>query len=238
MPRLYLQSIPRDDKHVFITGENARYLLAVLRCRPGDEFTVFNSASGHYRAKVVRAGRNGVMAELLDALPPVVEPVQEVVLLQGLLKGRKMDFVVQKATELGVGAVVPLVTERSQLRRTRKLGRWQKIALEAARQSARARVPDIRELTSMEAFLEHEAKPLRGFIFWEEGGTSMLEERPAAGDGPLYVAVGPEGGFTEREVRRAGESGLLVKSLGKRILRAETAAVSALTIVQFLLGEM
>jgi 16S rRNA (uracil1498-N3)-methyltransferase len=237
MPRLYLPSIPRDEKAILITGEESRYLLNVLRMKAGDEFTVFDSSGGHFKAEIKRTGKNSVVAELGEALPPASEPVRRLVLLQGILKGRKMDYVVQKATELGVDKFVPLVTERSQVRRTRKHERWQKIALEASRQSFRAKVPDVTEPVALGEFLES-AKSLAGYIFWEEGGSSLRDAAIGVSDEPFVVAIGPEGGFTSDEVELAREKGLDVKSLGSRILRAETATVSAVTLVQFLLGEM
>jgi 16S rRNA (uracil1498-N3)-methyltransferase len=237
MPRLYIPSIPRDEKALFITGEESRYLLNVLRMKAGDEFAVFDSSGGHFKAEIKRIGRNGVVAELREALPPASEPVRRLVLLQGILKGRQMDYVVQKATELGVDKVVPLVTVRSQVRQTRKHERWQKIALEASRQSFRTTVPDVTEPVALGKFLEG-AKSLTGYIFWEQGGSSLRDAAIEVSDEPFVVAIGPEGGFTGDEVELAREKGLDVKSLGSRILRAETATVSAVTIVQFLLGEM
>jgi 16S rRNA (uracil1498-N3)-methyltransferase len=237
MPRLYLPSIPRDEKAIFITGDESRYLLNVLRMKAGDEFTVFDSSGGHFKAEIKRIGKNSVVAELGEALPPASEPVRRLVLLQGILKGRKMDYVVQKATELGVDKVVPLVTVRSQIRQTRKHERWQKIALEASRQSFRTKVPDVTEPIALGEFFEG-AKSLTGYIFWEQEGSSLRDVSIEVSDKPLVVAIGPEGGFTSDEVALARENGLDVKSLGSRILRAETATVSAVTIVQFLLGEM
>ncbi len=237
MPRLYIPSIRRKEKAFSITGEESRYLLNVLRMKAGDEFAVFDSSGRHFKAKIKRIGKNNVVAELGEALPSVPEPVRRLVLLQGILKGRKMDYVVQKATELGVGKVVPLVTERSQVRQTRKHERWRKIALEASRQSLRTTVPEVTEPVAMGKFLEGE-KSLAGYIFWEEGGSSLRDSKIKSSDEPFVVAIGPEGGFRSDEVELARRKGLDVKSLGSRVLRAETATVSALTIVQFLLGEM
>jgi 16S rRNA (uracil1498-N3)-methyltransferase len=237
MPRLYLHTIPTDEKALFITGEESRYLLNVLRMKAGDEFTVFDSEGAHFKAEIKRVGKTSVVAELKEALPPAAEPTRRLVLLQGILKGRKMDYVVQKATELGVSEIVPLVTSRSQVRQTRKHDRWQKIALEASRQSYRTSVPDVREPVAFEEFLQS-SDAFRGCIFWEEGGSSLSAMKLDTSDEPFLVAIGPEGGFTQAEVEMARGKGLEVASLGSRILRAETAAVSAVTIVQFLLGEM
>jgi 16S rRNA (uracil1498-N3)-methyltransferase len=237
MPRLYLPSIPSGEKAIFIAGEESRYLLNVLRMKVGDEFTVFDASGAHFRAEVKRVGKTNVVAELKEALPPAPEPVRRLILLQGILKGKKMDYVVQKATELGVAQIVPVATRRSQVRQTRKHDRWQKIALEASRQSYRTSVPEVMEPVAFDKFLVG-AGPLKGCIFWEEGGASLRGMKLDASEEPFIVAIGPEGGFTEDEVTMARGKGLDVASLGSRILRAETATVSAITIVQFLLGEM
>jgi len=237
LPRLYLPSIPKGKRIVRIAGDEARYLMRVLRMKAGDELSVFDSAGAHFRAIIREAGRNGVVAELAEALPPAGEPARPLVLLQGVLKGEKMDFVVQKAAELGVSEVVPLITERSQVRETRKGDRWRKIAVEASRQSFRTSVAGIREPVAFEDFFAGRSSA-EGFIFWEEGGARLRGARLSPSSKPLVVAVGPEGGFTPREVELARAKGLEVKTLGKRILRAETAALAAVSIVQFMLGEM
>jgi len=237
MPRLYLNSIPTDEKTIFITGEESRYIRNVLRMGAGDEFTVFDSTGAHFKAEIKRVGKTSVVAELMEALPPAEEPAHKLVLLQGILKGRKMDYVIQKATELGVAEIVPVATSRSQVRETRKHDRWQKIALEASRQSWRTTVPEVAEPATFKDYLEG-ASQLRGCIFWEEGGASLKKMKFEASEEPFVIAIGPEGGFTAQEVEIARAKGLEVGSLGNRILRAETAAVSAVTIVQFLLGEM
>ena len=237
MPRLYLNSIPTDDKTIFLTGEESRYLLNVLRMGVGDEFTIFDSTGAHFKAEIKRVGKTNVVAELTAALPPAAEPARRLVLVQGILKGQKMDYVIQKATELGVARIVPAVTSRSQVRETRKHDRWQKIALEASRQCCRTVVPEVGEPVTFKRFLD-ESLRLSGCIFWEDGGKSLGKMKFEASKEPFVVAIGPEGGFTGEEVETARAKGLEVGSLGSRILRAETAAVSAVTIVQFLLGEM
>jgi|Deesub1362A_J573_1020465.scaffolds.fasta_scaffold00013_231 16S rRNA (uracil1498-N3)-methyltransferase len=237
MPRIYLPSILAGKPDVKITGENARYLLSVLRCRVGDKLIVFDSEGCHYKAEIIKTGKNNLYIELKETLPPVPEPKTGIILLQGILKGQKMDMVIQKATELGVKEIVPLITERTQIKETRKLQRWQKIAVEAARQSGRGMVPEVQKPVEVQKFFDSE-NAFTGFIFWEEGGVSLRDRTISCSDKPIVVAVGPEGGFTEEEVRLAEKKGLIVATLGNRILRAETAAISAITLIQFLLGEM
>jgi 16S rRNA (uracil1498-N3)-methyltransferase len=235
MPCIYLPSLRQKEGAVKITGENARYLLTVLRCRAGDELTLLDSLGGRYRAEIKEAGRRDLTVELKEAFPPEPEPPVGVVLLQGLLKGQKMDLVVQKATELGVREIVPVVTERAQVRQTRKPERWRKIALEASRQSGRTAAPSVREPVGFGEFLRA-GDGLRGFLFWEEGGARLKEAFAPVSEGTVHIAVGPEGGFTAEEVRMGRDRGLAVTTLGRRILRAETAAIAAVALVQFLIG--
>ncbi|MGD2079703.1 MAG: 16S rRNA (uracil(1498)-N(3))-methyltransferase [Nitrospirota bacterium] len=238
MPRLFLPSEIDPQREVLITGEEAHYLLAVLRMKAGEEFSLFDPSGRHFRARISRAGRKDAAAELLAELPPARDPARPVVLVQGMLKSDKMDLVVRKSTELGVSRIVPVVAERSQVRRTRKGERWRKVAREASRQCFRTSVPEVDEPLGMAEFLSS-AEGFEGFVFWEGGGSSLGEAwqlKPSSE--PLVVAIGPEGGFTEEEVDLARRKGLEAKSLGERILRAETAAVAALTVVQFLLGEL
>lgn len=205
--------------------------------KAGDELEIFDSTGTRFVAAVIKTGKSTAALEAIRTLPPLAEPARRLVLLQGLLKGQKMDYVVQKTTELGVSEIVPLVAERSQVRQTGKRERWRKIAVEASRQSLRSSVPSIAEPVTFREFFAGKAQ-LDGFIFWEEGGSSLRAMKPVISEKPLFLAVGPEGGFTAGEVELARKSGLEVKTLGQRVLRAETAAVSAVTIAQFVLGEM
>jgi 16S rRNA (uracil1498-N3)-methyltransferase len=164
----------------------------------------------------------------------------DITLVQGLLKGEKMDFVIQKATELGVTSIVPVVTERSQLRETRKFPRWKKITEEASRQSGRTRIPEVCEACCFDDLFNVPALTAgKGIMFWEQGGEKLPEviEKLSHAD-KIVLLIGPEGGFSEKEAMLASEKGFLTATLGSRILRAETAAISAVSIIQFALGDL
>ncbi|MFZ6016518.1 MAG: 16S rRNA (uracil(1498)-N(3))-methyltransferase [Nitrospirota bacterium] len=241
MPRIYLPITHPKDGRIPITDEKARYLTSVLRCRKGDDLIVFDGEGNCFRTGILKADRREVVVEILEKFSCNTEPYLNIILLQGLLKGEKMDVVIQKTTELGVKEIIPVITERSQLRETRKVARWRKIAEEAARQSGRTKIPVIHEALDFKSLLTvHYSLLLNGLIFYEEGGMKISEAVSSflTPHSPLFVVIGPEGGFTKKEVALAREKGLLVTSLGKRILRAETATISAVTIVQFLLGDM
>jgi 16S rRNA (uracil1498-N3)-methyltransferase len=282
MLRIFLPVINLSGNQVSISGEKARYLATVLRCATGDELIVFGGQGNCLRTRILRVDRREVLAEVLKEFVCNMESPLNIVLVQGLLKGQKMDMVIQKATELGIKEVQPVVTQRSQLRDTRKVARWKKIAEEASEQSGRSIVPIIHEPIGFNDFLlsptfRHSPGSLRGCIFYEEGGMKISEAtkelKQSLGESVLdlrtsnpsssaftnnppsspfakggkrmitetnafFVVIGPEGGFTKEEITAAENKGLIVTTLGKRILRAETAALSAITLVQFLLGDL
>ena len=253
MPRIYLPVIHPSDNQISIRGEKSHYLTSVLRCRKGDDLIVFDGEGNCFRTSLIKSDKKEVIVEIIEKFPCNLESPLGITLVQGLLKGEKMDMVVQKTTELGVKAIIPVITERSQLRETRKIARWRKIAEEASRQSGRSVVPTVHEPVEFKNIFSDATtnypplSPLNkggtkgsGFIFYEEGGMTLSEAFSSFILHPpsLIILVGPEGGFTKKEIAFAAAKGLFVASLGKRILRAETAAITAVALAQFLLGDM
>jgi 16S rRNA (uracil1498-N3)-methyltransferase len=242
MHRIYFSVSNIKDNQMSITGEKARYLTSVLRCGKGDELIIFDGKGSCYRTTILKADKREVIAEVIEKFPCDTESHINITLVQGLLKGEKMDMVIQKTTELGVKEIIPVVTERSQLRETRRVTRWRKIAEEASRQSGRSVIPIIHEpMNFSDAFnLLQPSNRIKGILFYEQGGMKLSEAVSSFVPrlSSIYLFIGPEGGFTKEEVTLAKEKGLIVTYLGRRILRAETAAISAVTLLQFLLGDM
>jgi 16S rRNA (uracil1498-N3)-methyltransferase len=250
MLRIYLPVLRFVNNHIAITGEKARYLTSVLRCRKGDDLVVFGGGADCFRTTISEIGRQEVIVEVTEKFLCNLESPIRIILAQALLKGEKMDLVIQKTTELGVTEIMPVITSRSQLRETRKLSRWRKIAEEASRQSGRSVIPVVHEPVAFgDIFSDHTSLFNSGLILYEENGMKLSKAAdvlkqasnaavPPFTKGGLLVVIGPEGGFTKEEIALAREKGLLVVSLGQRILRAETAAISAVTLVQFLLGDI
>lgn len=287
MPRIYLPITHIKEGRILITGEKARYLATVLRCRKGDELIVFDGEGNCLRTNLLKVDRKELVAEVQEKFTYDTESPIDVILVQALLKGQRMDMVIQKATELGVKEIIPVITERSQPRKTMKVTRWRKIAEEASRQSGRNVVPIVHAPMNFNDYASsltlHPSPHFKGIIFYEEGGIKISEAvemirsslentvqdlssnnpplspftkgiNPPTppfnkeglggitekGDnvGNVSVIIGPEGGFTRKEVAIAEGKGFIVASLGKRILRAETAAISAITLIQFLLGDL
>jgi len=240
MHRIFVQEISSQENHVVLRDEKARYLFSVLRCKTGDDLIVTDKNGCSFTAKVVYSSKREVALNITGDYAMDTESGLNIILCQGLLKGEKMDLVIQKATELGVYAIVPVITERSQLRETRKHPRWKKIAEEASRQSCRANVPEIfytysySDIFNVKGLLSG-----NGIIFWEKMGQKLpaLISRLPHSD-TICLLVGPEGGFSEKEVSTATEKGFHTASLGNRILRAETASIAVVSIVQFAMGDM
>ncbi len=240
MTRIFVDGEIKDGSSVRLGDDKLHYLSVVLKCRPGERVIVTDSAGNVHTAVISSLHRKEAILIIGKRHEPLAEPPIDIILLQGLLKGDKMDLVVQKATELGVKRILPLVTERSQLRDTRKTVRWRKIAEEASRQCGRRVIPAI-EMPVDFAMVFDDALFCRAgcIIFWEQQGipysSSLRQFRDRQ---QLVLCVGPEGGFSEREVTLAAGHKFIATSLGKRILRAETAAISALAIAQYELGDL
>ena len=252
--RIILKKEEIKGNRITLFGEKARYLISVLRCSSGDELQVLDGEGSLYKSKIAGIENKKVIIDLLEKISLNAESPLNLILVQGILKGEKMDMVIQKATELGVKEIIPAITERSQIRHTRKVDRWRKVAEEASKQSGRTIIPVVHEPMDFSNFFESfvNSHKINGFIFWEEGGFSLKEaikqsavsiqhldnSRFSTLNSQLFVLVGPEGGFSKEEVNLAASKGLITVSLGKRILRAETAAISAVALIQFLLGDI
>lgn len=238
MIRLILDETVQSDNVIRLAGEKAHYLSSVLRCKPHDALIVTDSSGTAYSVKISAITKKQATLDIIGPFIQDNESPLSIILLQGLLKGDKMDLVIQKATELGVKEIVPVITERSQIRETRKLQRWQKIASESSRQCRRNRIPLIHEPDAFETAVVTQ-RLHRGIICWEREGapfSSVLDQ--CKGESIIVLCIGPEGGFSEKEVRTAEDQGFTAASLGKRILRAETAAIASLAIVQYAIGDI
>lgn len=235
MPRILLEHAALGTNKVH--GETARYLTKVLRLGPGEGLFVFDGKGNCFGAELIKTSLREAEVLIKELLPTETESPLKLVLFQGILKSEKMDIVIQKTTELGISGIVPVFTDRCEVRHTRKVLRWRKIALEASRQSGRSKVPEVAEPLD---FKTAAGQNPGGIIFREEGGPPLSDsfERLKPGATAVSVFIGPEGGFTKEEVSFAEQTGLLAATLGRRTLRAETAAISAVCLLQFSLGDM
>ena len=228
------------DSSYLITGEDARHIEKSLRMRAGEEITLVDPFKTQYASKISGFTQEGVEVEILSAEPCDHEADVEVTLYQSLTKGDKMDLIVQKAVELGVYRIVPVITSRCVSRPDekslrKKIERWQKIALGASQQSCRGIVPEVADALDFSKALDDAATLDTSIIFYEGGGES-LKTFTDKGFKTMGIFVGCEGGFDAAEVEKAKEKGICAATLGKRILRAETAPLAALSAIMCLTG--
>jgi 16S rRNA (uracil1498-N3)-methyltransferase len=248
MRRLFVPAEKWIGSRAVVEGEPHRHLARVLRARPGDKVTLFDGRGGEADAEVLAVERDQTTLSL-GARRQVAAPAgPRVVLLQSLARGEKMDFIIQKTTELGVHEIVPIAAGRSVARlpagdAAPRLARWEKIAQEAARQCGRADVPAIASPRSLaEAIASDGNQPEHLRLALWEGSRGRPLRAALAGhpSAPVTVSllVGPEGGFAEEEIATAEHAGFEIVGLGPRILRVETAAVVAVALVQFATGAL
>lgn len=224
---------------ITVCGDKAHYLSSVVRCNAGEMIFLCDRRGGSYLSRILTLRKKQVVIDVIEKQETFAESKLNLKLFQGVLKGEKMDLVVQKATELGVKEILPVITERSQIRETKKTVRWRRIAEEAARQSGRCLIPVIHDTVEFGKLSESGIAVKSGIIFWEQGGQRLSTVLQGFSGSPgIILFTGPEGGFSEREVHAANEMGLVPASLGKRILRAETAAITAVAITQYVLGDL
>jgi 16S rRNA (uracil1498-N3)-methyltransferase len=242
MPRVYIPPERITGEQIALQSREARYILAVLRLGPGDEVTVFDGAGNEYRTELAEGDEGGMYLAIQEKLRPERESPLQITLGQALLKGERMKFVIQKATELGAARIIPVVTSRTiplveGERESLRIERWQRIAQEAAKQSGRTMVPQIETIQEFPDFL---AKSAGARVMLWEGEPAPLREvvKKINAQAGITLLIGPEGGFAEEEVTAAQAQGFLVAGLGQRVLRAETATLSVLTIIQHLFGDL
>lgn len=239
MTCLFLPPEELTSKEITIRGEQARHL-SVLRIKPGELIKIFDGLGHRYVAKVIKPSRKEVLAEIIKEEVYSAESPLSIILAQGIPKSDKMDFIIQKTTELGVKTISPIITERSEVRETAKLERWRKIAISASQQSGREKIPEIEEPVTFEDFLKKNVYYHLGIIFSEEEKNQNLKKalKGFEGSTTITLLIGPEGGFSPAELTLAIERGFIPASLGPRILRTETAAITAISIIQYELGDL
>ncbi len=236
-----------QDKRITLTGEDHKHLSQVLRLGPGDIIGVFDGSGMEYEARLIKVDKAEALAEILSSRLSDTEPRLRVTLLQGIPKGEKMDWIVQKAVELGVYQVIPVITQHTvvkldQKERQKKAERWNRIAREAAKQCKRAFVPQVLTPVSLDEMLKLRDNYDAAVLLYENEQKKCLKELMICYTinkiGDIALFVGPEGGFSSLEVDKCFQNGFAVAGLGKRILRSETAAISGLSIIMYEMGEM
>lgn len=224
-----------------IQGDAANHIARVLRLERGDALVLFDGRGGEYAARIEEFRKGAVIVAVGDRAAVVRESPLSLTLAQGVSRGERMDWVVQKATELGVSRIVPVLTERTVVKldakqAERKLLHWQGIATAACEQSGRDRIPAIDAPLALTEFLAGVGGHATRVLLSPTGSLRIAEL--ARRDGGIIVLIGPEGGLAETEQQAALAAGFTAVRMGPRVLRTETAAVAALTLLQQQFGDL
>lgn len=251
VPRIYQPIALSSGQIIELDAQATTHLTKVLRLRVGDALVVFNGRGdgdgngegGEYEATVSTIGRRIASITLGKVLDRNVESPLELVLVQGVSRGERMDYTIQKAVELGVTHIVPVNTERTVVnlkgeRQIRRQQHWQAVVNGACEQSGRNVVPEVKPIVPFQAWLDEsgsgEGSGLK-LVLHHRAETSLADlPRP---EGPVTILIGPEGGLAPSEIAAAQSAGYLPLRLGPRVLRTETAAVAALSVLQWLWGD-
>jgi 16S rRNA (uracil1498-N3)-methyltransferase len=240
--RLLVSSRLGNGREVRLEGEQARYLGRVLRLKAGDVLSLFNADDGEWRARIVAIGHDNVVLLAFEPQHRQVESPLRTHLVQGISRGERMDFVVQKATELGVKRISPVLTAHGMVkldaeRADKRRAHWQAIAESASEQSGRIRPPLVDLPVPLNDWFDGGNDGDSTQLVLAPGATDTLTGIGGIGE-KLCLLIGPEGGLSEREREDAGLAGFRAVSLGPRILRTETAALAALAVAQATWGDL
>ena len=265
LPRFFISPEQASGPRITVSGEDVRHIAAVLRMKTGDLLLLCDGEGAEYTVRITQVGKTEIRTEIVSRVTQEITSPR-VTLGQGLPKSDKMDWIVQKATELGASSIVPLITERTIVKirdEEKRVSRWQKIAREAAMQSNRIDIPRVEGIQKFSGFLQSFSNlpmppfakggkniispPLEkgdrgGFSIpdtllllpWEEGTApikGVLRKNP--GFKNIIVLIGPEGGFSKEEAETAKDRGFHLVSLGPNVLRTETAAMAAMSMILY-----
>ncbi|MCG5534762.1 16S rRNA (uracil(1498)-N(3))-methyltransferase [Ectothiorhodospira mobilis] len=244
IPRCFLPHTLKPGEEIPLDERAHRHVVQVLRLRPGAPLVLFNGEGGEYEATLCAAGRRDSRVRVERHHPRDTRPALPVTLVQGLAKGDRMDYSLQKATELGVTRIQPVITRRSVTsddprRLEKRTAHWRGVVLSACEQSGRNDLPTVAEPMPLARWLEGQdaaAEDSLHIVLSPEAPTGLrgLHPRPTA----VTLLIGPEGGLEEAEIGQAVHTGFTPVRLGPRVLRTETAGVAALAVIQALWGDL
>ena len=246
MRRFFISPEKTATDMSIITGSDAAHITQVLRYKIGDIIVLFDGKGTEYKAKILKLAPGEVQLSIIHRYTHNKEPFIHITVAQAFLKEKKMDVVVRQLSEIGVAHWVPFQAKRSVTvlnakRLAVRKSRWEKIAVEAAKQCGRNRVMSIEPAASFSQVLNRYVEFDQRIIFWEKETKSLKalqpEENIRSGS-KVAIILGPEGGFDSQEVKAALAKGFTTVGLGPRILRAETATIVACSLVQFIFGDM
>jgi 16S rRNA (uracil1498-N3)-methyltransferase len=244
MSRFYVPTPQIEKGMLRIEGNEVKHIRRVLRLKAGDEIIVFDSLGKEYEGTIIEETTSSVVIKIQNIFLSKRDSPLDVTLAQSLLKGEKMDYLIQKATELGVKEIIPFFSSRSvplleKSGRLKRHHRWGRIAIEASKQCGRGVVPKIEPLQDYSEMLQLASPGSLRLILWEREGGQLKEVLERSKEKTrIFFIIGPEGGFSQEEVEEAKRAGFIPVALGRRILRAETASLCLLSILQYEQGDI
>ena len=240
MPRFPISENQINNNEAIITGTDYKHIVKVLRLKTGDQITLFDTNATEHYGKIREISKREILIDILQSKKVKTDSPIEITLLQGLPKGDKMDYIIEKATELGVHRIVPVITDRSQVGERDRKKRWERIALESSKQCGRTKPPLIENTLNFKEAAKDYAKSELAIILhvnYEVSAKNYIKNSLQTPQ-DIILFIGPEGGFTEKEVLLGNEMGFISLGLGPRILRTETASITVLSVLQFHYGDL
>lgn len=238
MAKFFVEKNQITDEKVYINGENANHIVNVLRYKIGDEIEVSAGDGFDYICEIEEIKNSEVVSKIIDCFGNDSEPKTKITLYQGLPKGEKMEMLIQKCVEIGIEKIVPVYTERTIVKLSgkedKKVARWNKISEAASKQSRRGKIPTVENIISFEKAIEICQENDLNIIPYEKEQENTIKNIIKNFKGEkIGIFIGPEGGFAEKEVDLAIKNNVLPTTLGKRILRTETAGMVATAILLY-----
>ena len=237
--RFHVDQIDHSKSHLEIAGEQSHYVTRVLRLQTGDRMILFDGSGSEWTAKIIDTKRNRLLLELEERATPDRESPINLTLIQSISRSQRMDLVMQKSTELGVTRIVPVfstntIVKMKEDKIEKKINHWRNILISASEQSGRTKIPDLISPIQLETECLKRYKSDLSIFYDTTGKDSYDENKPK----DITAVIGPEGGFTEDEKQMAIDAGYMVMQSGPRLLRTETAPIMALSILQYLYGDL
>ena len=244
MNRFYHSETLEINQNIYLDDSSAHHAIQVMRVKTNDRFIVFNGDGFDYLAEVIEIEKRKLKLHVLSRSINATESPVKVTLVQSLSSNEKMDWIIQKATELGVNHILPIYSTRSIIkldtaRAEKKLMHWQQVAVSACEQSGRAKIPEIHQPISFIKALQLSMLNKNTLkIILATNGSASFESLPTLNHQDIVLLIGPEGGFSEEEITLARNHLYIALKLGPRVLRTETAPLSILSIIQYRYGDL
>ncbi|NLB80232.1 MAG: 16S rRNA (uracil(1498)-N(3))-methyltransferase [Clostridiaceae bacterium] len=239
MPRFFVAKNQIAKDGAVIVGTDVKHISNVLRMTCGEQITLCDGEGFDYTAVIENISKTQINVKLTDKQKSLAEPDINIVLYQAVPKNAKMEYIIQKCTELGVAEIVPVISKRCIARSPEKYTRWQKIAQEAAKQSGRAIIPQVAQAIHFSEAVLQMSKAETAIMFYEQEQKTGLKDVIGNGEfSQIAILIGPEGGFEPAEVLFAQQNNIHIVTLGKRILRTETAAAAVIPIIMYIKGQI